>query len=55
MQLAGIVLDKISMDGLIAESSLYPEKAGHEKRPMGVPAFKEWASSVLRSSEARPA
>jgi hypothetical protein len=31
------------MDGLVAESSFYPDKAGHEKRPMGVPAFKEWA------------
>jgi hypothetical protein len=31
------------MDGLIAESNLYPEKAGREKRQMGSPAFKEWA------------
>jgi hypothetical protein len=31
------------MDGLIAESSLYPDKAGYEKPQKGVPAFKEWA------------
>ena len=31
------------MDGLIDESSLCPDKAGHEKRQKGVPAFKEWA------------
>ena len=31
------------MDGLVAESSFYPDKAGNEKRSMGAPAFKEWA------------
>jgi hypothetical protein len=35
--------NKTLMDGLIAESSLHPEKAGHEKRQKGAPAFKEWA------------
>jgi hypothetical protein len=31
------------MDGLTAESRLYPDKAGHETRQRGSPAFKEWA------------
>jgi hypothetical protein len=31
------------MDGLVAESSFYPDQAGHDKRPKGSPAFKEWA------------
>jgi hypothetical protein len=35
--------NKTSMDGLVAESSFYPDKAGHYKRPQGAPAFKEWA------------
>jgi hypothetical protein len=43
MQSSRIVLEKTSMDGLIAESSLHPEKAGHEERKKGAPAFKEWA------------
>jgi hypothetical protein len=43
MQSAAIVLDKGSMDGLIAGSSTCPDKAGYEKRPKGGPAFKEWA------------
>jgi hypothetical protein len=38
-----IVLKKIAMDGLTAESSLYPQKAAVGKRQAGVPAFKEWA------------
>jgi hypothetical protein len=35
--------NKSPMDGLIAESNLYPEKADQEKREKGSPAFKEWA------------
>jgi hypothetical protein len=35
--------DKTPMDGLVAESSFYPDQAGHDKRPKGSPAFKEWA------------
>jgi hypothetical protein len=31
------------MDGLTAESSLWPQEAIDEKRETGVPAFKEWA------------
>jgi hypothetical protein len=31
------------MGGLIADSNLYPEKAGQQKRQKGSPAFKEWA------------
>jgi len=43
MQSSGSVLDKILMDGPVAESILYPDKAGHEKPRKGGPAFKEWA------------
>jgi hypothetical protein len=43
VQTAGIVLDKTSMDGLTAESSLRPQETINVKRETGVPAFKEWA------------
>jgi len=43
MQSVEIVLGKASMDGPVAEPSFSPGNAGHEKRPKGVPAFKEWA------------
>src|ERR1700738_4213312 len=43
MQSAGIVLDKTLMDGLTPESSLRRQETMNEKRPMSVPAFKEWA------------
>jgi hypothetical protein len=43
VQLSRIVLDKTSMDGLTAESSLRTQEAINEKHQRGVPAFKEWA------------
>jgi hypothetical protein len=43
MQSDGTVLDRTSMNGLTARPSAGLQETSGQKRPAGVPAFKEWA------------